>query len=103
MRRAFSLIELLLVVVVMGIMASIVLSEYQPNLQNQLESVAQITVSEFDVARSLATNYGSQYKVTFDKTQNRITIEHSGTNTAHNTLPASPFQAPGSSATKRIT
>jgi prepilin-type N-terminal cleavage/methylation domain-containing protein len=103
MRRAFSLMELLLVVLVMGIMASIVLTEFQPNLQSQLESVAQIAVSELDVARSLATNYGSKYKVTFDKTNNRLVMEHSGTNTSLNTLPPNPFQAPGGSGTQRIT
>lgn len=103
MRRAFTLLELLLVVLVMGILASIVLAEFQPNLQNQLESVAQITVSELDVARALATSFGSKYKVGFDKTQNRLVIEHSGTSASLNTLPPNPFQSPGSSATQRVT
>jgi prepilin-type N-terminal cleavage/methylation domain-containing protein len=102
-RRAFSLLELLLVVLVMGILASIVLAEFQPNLQNQLESVAQIAASELDFARGLAVNFGSKYEVTFDKTQNRIVVEHSGDNTALDTLPPNPFQAPGGSATQRVT
>jgi len=102
-RLGFSLIELLLVVLVMGILASMVLAEFQPNLQSQLESVAQITISELDYARGLAVNYGSKYKVTFDKAQNRFVVEHSGTNASLNTLPPNPFQSPGSSATQRVT
>ena len=91
----FSLIELLMVIAVMGILAALVLPRSNSSLYDQLRSAAQILRTDLAYARSLAVANGSTYRLTFDVANNRYVLEHSGPRAALDTLPDSPFSAPG--------
>jgi prepilin-type N-terminal cleavage/methylation domain-containing protein len=101
-RCGFSLVELLIVLVVMGILTAALMPHFEPSQIEQLETTAQIVASDLDYARSLAVGNGSQYRVTFDATAGRYTLEHSGTNAALDTLPSSPFRRPGDPPDRHI-
>jgi len=90
--HGFSLIELLLVVAIVGILSAIILPNATPNTPEQLKGAAHALASDLDWARSLAVQYDSRYGVTFDVTRNRYVLEHTGTNTALETLPRLPTQ-----------
>ena len=90
----FSLIELLIVIALMGILAGVVLPSSNPTIHDQLHSAAQILATDLAYARSLAVTHGSSYRITFDASQNRYVLRHSGTGAALDRLPASPFRDP---------
>ena len=90
----FSLIELLIVIAVIGILAGLVLPRSNPSLYDQLRSVAQILRTDLAYGRSLAVTNNSTYRITFDTTDNRYILEHSGSRAALDTLPDSPFRDP---------
>ncbi len=91
----FSLIELLIVLAVMGILASLVIPRSNPSLYDQLRSTAQILRTDLAYGRSLAVTNNSTYRLTFDTANNRYILEHSGARAALDTLPDSPFRDPG--------
>jgi prepilin-type N-terminal cleavage/methylation domain-containing protein len=90
----FSLIELLMVIAVMGILAGLLLPRSDPSLYDQLRSAAQILGTDLAYTRSLAVTNNSTYRITFDTAGDRYILEHSGSNTALDTLPDSPFRDP---------
>lgn len=89
---AFSLIELLIVVAVMGILIGIVLPHFQPPLSEQLRGAATIVAADLSYARNLAVTNGSTYRTAFDVNGNRYVLTHSGSNSALDTLPSTPFR-----------
>jgi len=91
---AFSLIELLIVVAVMGILIGIVLPHFQPPLSEQLHGAASIVAADLEYARNLAVTNGSTYRTTFDLSGNRYVLTHSGSNSVLDTLPSTPFRPP---------
>lgn len=97
-----TLIELLIVVAVMGILAGLVLPSSNPSLHDQLRSAAQILAGDLAYGRSLAVTHNSRYQFTFDPSGNRYILEHSGPNAALDTLPVSPFRAPGDPPDQQI-
>ena len=64
---------------------------------------AERTQAELTYARNLAVTNDTKYLVSFDKTANRMIVQHSGTNAALNNLPSTPFRSPSDLATQQIT
>jgi prepilin-type N-terminal cleavage/methylation domain-containing protein len=93
--KGFSLIEILIVVLIMGVLTAALLPYFESSTPDQLESAAQIVAADLDYARSLAIAGGSKYRITFDTAQQQYILEHSGANTLLDELPASPFRKPG--------
>ena len=90
----FSLLELLIVIVIMGILAGMVLPNSNPSLYDQLRSTAYVLRTDLAYGRSLAVTNNSRYEFTFDKNNNQYVLEHSGSNAALDKLPDSPLRLP---------
>lgn len=99
----FSLIEILLVVMLMGILAGVVIPHFQPNTVEQLESAGQIISTELAYARNLAVSNSDKYSLTFGVSDAKIILKHSGANTLLDVLPTSPFADSSSTSDKQIT
>lgn len=91
-QNGFSLIELLTVIALMAIIAATVISSSAPSYHDQLHTAARIVAAELNYTRSLAETNGSMYKISFDTTDNRLIMRHSGTNNTLDTLPNSVFR-----------
>lgn len=92
---AFSLVELMIVVALMGILAGMVIPHFQPPLNEQLRGTASVVAADLDYARSLAVTNNSAYRLTFSTAENRYVLTHAGTNAALDALPATPFRPRG--------
>ncbi len=101
-RDAFSLIELLLVLVIMGIFAAMAIPSASPSLHDQLEGVARVMAGDIAYARNLAVVNSDTYRLTFDLVNNQYTLTYSGTNPSLATLPASPFHSPSDPPNQQI-
>ena len=91
-RTAFTLLELLLVMAVVGILLGMVLTRDEPSANDQLRAAAAILASDLDYGRSLAVANSDTYRFTFDNQNNRYILQYSGSNTALSALPATPFR-----------
>lgn len=102
-QAAYTLVELLIVVAIMGIFVGLVLTRFEPSMHDQLRGAAQVITSDLAFARSLAVANNSQYKLTFDPARHCYWLEHSGTNPTLDTLPASPYRDPSDPPTQQTT
>jgi prepilin-type N-terminal cleavage/methylation domain-containing protein len=93
-RTAYTLLELLMVIAVVGILLGMVLTKDDPSANDQLRSAAAILANDLEYGRSLAVANSDTYRFTFDSQNNRYILQYSGGNSALNTLPASPFRSP---------
>jgi prepilin-type N-terminal cleavage/methylation domain-containing protein len=93
-KAGFTLLELLIVIAVICILVGAVLPRSNPNVLDELRSAAQIVSTELAYGRSLAMANNDKYKFTFDTTQNRFTLQHSGSNTSLDKLPVTSFRSP---------
>ena len=100
--KAFTLLELLLVVAIVGILVGVLLPNMQPAVYDQLRSTAQIVATDLAYARSLAVANGDNYRIAFDLNNNRYVLTHSGANAALNTLAKTPFSSAGDPPTQHI-
>ena len=96
----YSLIELTSVISVMAIVAAVALPMMNPSIVEQLEGVAQVITEDAAYARSLGVVNNSKYRVTIDVTNQLYYLEHSGTNTALNTLPSTANRRANDAATR---
>lgn len=101
--RGYTLIELLIVIALMGIMASLILPRFNPSIHEELVAAAQIVSADLTYARSLAVTNNSTYRWTFDIAQNRYVLEHSGPNSLLEVLPSSPFRGNNDLPDQQIT
>jgi prepilin-type N-terminal cleavage/methylation domain-containing protein len=92
MRRGYTLVEIMISIAVLGIMAAAAVPLFQPDVAAQLEAFGRIVAADLAHARDLATTNNSKYRLTFEKTDNRYYLEHSGTNSALNTLPTTIYR-----------
>lgn len=100
---AYTLVELLIVVAIMGIFTGLVLTRFEPSFHDQLRGTAQVITADLAFARSLAVANNSQYRFTFDPARHRFWLEHSGANPTLSNLPASPYRDPADPPTRQTT
>jgi type II secretion system protein H len=90
----FSLLELLIVVVVMGIVAALAVPQFRPDVPRHLQAAADGLAADLSWARSLAVMNNSRYRVTFDTAAQRYVLRHVGSLSWLDTLPSGPFRSP---------
>lgn len=93
-RDAYTLVELLIVVALMGILAGVLLPSFNPSIHDQLRAAAQVVAAELAYTRDLAVSNDSNYEITFDIDAEQFVLRHSGANSSLDTLPPSPFHSP---------
>lgn len=101
-RRAFTLIELMLVVALLGIIAGLILPSFQPAVSDQLVSTARTVASDIMYCRDLAVGNSSRYTLTFDLAQNQYSLAHSGAPSSLDDLPANPFATTASTSSRQF-
>lgn len=98
----FTLVEVLIVVALVAILATMTVSTMNPGVVERLRGAATVVAAELDEARNLAVAHNSSYRLTVSFTDNRLVLTHVGANAALNTLPASPWAGKGSTSTARV-
>lgn len=89
---AFTLVELLIVIVLVGVMASLAIVASSSTATEHLRWAAKVVAAELDYARGLAIGTNSQYRVEFDVAGNRLMLRHSGADSTLDALPQTPFR-----------
>jgi prepilin-type N-terminal cleavage/methylation domain-containing protein len=88
---AFTLLELLIVVALIGILAGMMIPSSNPGEFARLEAAAAVLGRDIDYARNLAVTNADNYKLSFNLTDNAWVLTHSGTNAALDALPITPL------------
>ena len=94
-RRGYTLIELLTVVTVIGILASIVVPSMSNGTSTSLKAAGRILAADLRLASDLSMQYNTQYTVTFNVSTNQYQLTLSG---AGNPPPLQNPQAPPGTA-----
>jgi type II secretory pathway pseudopilin PulG len=95
--------EILFVVAVLALVAVGAVTYFQPSIADELENAAQIVLADVERARNLAVANNSQYKLVFSSDGSGYYLQHSGSNTALNTLPSWPYKQASDSSDKQTT
>ena len=75
-REGFSLVEVMIVIALIGIVATIAVPNFQNYIRNRnLKTAAQEISSEFFVTRERALAESKRYRIVFDVGNNRYTTE----------------------------
>ncbi len=90
-RRAFSLIELLIVIAILGILIAVASPYLSSDVPQQLQMAADSVAGDIEYTRGLAVANNSTYRLTFNVAASTYVLQHTGTSTALNKLPPSPF------------
>ncbi len=93
----------MIVITLMGIVASILIPQFQPSAIETLESAAYVVVADIDRARNLAVTNNTSYELTFQTRGNRYALVHSGDNSLLDALPATPFGGADDTASRQVT
>jgi Tfp pilus assembly protein FimT len=88
----YTLVELLIIVALMAILATLTIPAFESSLYDQLNAAASIVSADLSYARSLAVSNNSHYRITFDTDENKYVLRHSGANSSLNILPENPFR-----------
>ena len=91
LRRAFTLVEVIMVILLISVLSAIILPSMNPSVYNQLQAAGEVVVNDLAAGRSLAVTNSSTYSFTFDLPNNQYYLQYSGSNSALSTLPSSPF------------
>jgi prepilin-type N-terminal cleavage/methylation domain-containing protein len=91
LRRALSLMEVLLAVAVLSILAATIVPLFEPSLIDELENAAVVVVSDLEYGRSLAAANNSKYRFDLSRADSYY-LEHSGTTASLKALPPSAFR-----------
>jgi len=100
--RGFTLLEILIVMVIIGVLAGLMVQNTSAGSASQLRAAASILAGEIEYARNLAVLNSDNYKITFDLANNRWTLTHSGTNTALDALPVNAFHTAAELSTQQV-
>ncbi|RMG34859.1 MAG: type II secretion system protein GspH [Planctomycetota bacterium] len=99
-RSGFTLVELMLVVAVLALMASVVIPAAAPDRYSALAASANSLAADLRLARSYAINYATEYAVEFDLQRQRYTVLHVGDGDAP--VPQNPLLPSGGETTTYI-
>lgn len=89
-RAAYSLTELMVVVVLLAIAASFVLSSWRPNQVESLEAAAKVVASDLAYVRGLAVAKGSSYQITWDVASDRYSVKRVAADSSLQPVPPPP-------------
>jgi type IV fimbrial biogenesis protein FimT len=80
---AFTLVEVMIVVIIVGILAAIAVPMYTSAASVQLSAAANMIASDLEYAKSMAISTGKTYKVVFDTAAESYCIQTAGATIAH--------------------
>ncbi len=98
----FSLLEVMIVVVLLGIFVALAVPYAQAPVEPHLEAGAQLLAGHLAYTRWLAVSYSDQYRIRFQVDQNQYLLEYAGSDSRKQTLPAGPLDAPYQPPHQRI-
>lgn len=102
-RRAYTLIELLIVVSLMGIFAALLLPRFEPSVHDQLQGAAEILAADLSYARNLSVTNDSQYSLSFARATNAYTLRHTGSNNLLDVLPKTAYRHASDAPDEQVT
>ncbi len=101
-RWAFTLIEILLVILILAVVLAVAWPSFQPTSHEQLRAAAEMVAAEIWLAQNLAITFNSKYQLRFDVPGNRFILKHSGNNPALDRLPPDAIVVSSDDPTSRI-
>ena len=101
-KSGYTLIEMLLVVSVVAVLASLVVTNTDTVAGDRLDSASQLIANDLAYTRSLAVANGSEYKLAFNARTAEYTLTHEGSDTDWDELPPSPFHPQSGSNTSQV-
>ncbi len=101
-RSAFTLVELLIVIMLLAIVVALAIPSAAPQAEQRLRAAAHLVAAEVELARDLAITYNTRYKLSFDTQANRVVLTHAGDNNALNELPRELVNDAASEPSKRV-
>jgi prepilin-type N-terminal cleavage/methylation domain-containing protein len=78
-RRGYTLVEMLIVVVIVSIVATVAIPAMSSAPAAGLKSAGRVLASDLRLASELAVQFGTEYTVDFDVARNRFQLRHTGT------------------------
>jgi type II secretory pathway pseudopilin PulG len=100
-RAGLTLVEVAISILVMAILAGMVLVNAQTNVTDQIGAACQIVAADMARARSLAVTNNDKYRFTFSIDNNWYYLQYTGSNSALNSLPSTPYYTGKDTATQQ--